>query len=387
MSTSLTTMIRLRAIQNKIKKVFEGMSDIHYRLQYHHDLSPAGWHLGHTMFIENYWLHQVILNDDQYTKDTSLYIPANCPKPERGPRLPPVNTLLEEIQQQQDDNAMLLMEMIPPVSDHPLFKDEYIQNFIIQHYAQHYETIQMILNQIQIRKDKGNYQPEQILKALPARKNITQIKADEYQVGGEKPLAYDNELPVHNITINDCYISSLPVTNSEYLFFIEQGGYQNPEFWSDAGWQWKDNQNIQQPEHWRQNAKSQWYGINQDGPFSLIADNAVYGLSHYEALAYASFAGARLPHEHEWEIAAYQEILTQTAQCWEWCDNTFFPYDGFKPFPYNEYSKPWFDKNHYLLKGGSEHTRPEIKRATFRNFYQPHQRHMFAGLRLAYDTP
>lgn len=387
MSTSLTTMIRLRAVQNKTKRVFEEMSDIHYRLQYHHDLSPVGWHLGHGMFIENYWLHEVIFNDNQYTKDDSLYVPTNCPKPERGPRLPPIKNLLEQVQQQQDENAILLMEMTPPVSQHPLFENEYIQNFIIQHYAQHYETIQMILNQIQIKKDKSDFKPEQILSASPARKNITQIKSGEYKIGGEKPLSYDNELPPQTVKVNECYIASSPVTNAEYLFFIQQGGYQNPAFWSAEGWQWKNSHDIQQPEHWRLNSLSQWYGINQDGPFSLPAEQAVYGLSFYEAEAYANFAGARLPHEHEWEIAACQEALHQTAQCWEWCHNTFFPYEGFSSFPYEEYSKPWFDGNHYLLKGGSEHTRPEIKRATFRNFYQPHQRHIFAGLRLVYDTP
>lgn len=385
--TALSTMIRLRAVQNKTRELFKDMSDIHYRLQFHHDLSPAGWHLGHGLFIENYWIHEVIQGNDKYTADKSLFIPENCPKAERGPRLPTLNKLLETMQTQQDNNAILLMNMVPPMSDHPLFKNEYIHNFIIQHYAQHYETIHMVLNQIAIKQDKRDYQPEQILKSSPPRKTISIIPEGDYIVGDNSPLAYDNEQPTNTIHLNETYISSVPVSNAEFLFFIQQGGYSNPDYWSEQGWQWLSDQQIQQPEHWMQNTNKQWYGINENGPHDLSPEHAVYGISHFEASAYANFAGARLCHEHEWESATRLQLLKHNAQCWEWCDNTFSPYPDFRAFPYDEYSKPWFDDNHYVLRGGSAHTRPEIKRASFRNFFQPHQRHIFAGLRLAFDTP
>ncbi len=385
--TSLSTMIRLRAVQNKTRDIFKNMSDINYRLQYHHDLSPAGWHLGHGMFIENYWLHEVILGDDQYTADKSLFIPENCPKPERGPRLPALSSQLEQMQSQQDQNAILLMNMVPPESDHPLLKGEYIHNFIIQHYAQHYETIYMVLNQIAIKQDKGHYQPDTILRPSPPRKHIATIPAGSYMVGGQLPLAYDNETPTTTAQLDETYISIVPVSNAEFLFFIEQDGYDKAEYWSDEGWQWKQDTQSQCPEHWKQNKSGHWYGISHEGPYTLIVDSAVYGLNHHEASAYAKFAGARLCHEHEWEVASKLELLKHNTQCWEWCENTFFPYPDFEAFPYDEYSKPWFDDRHYVLKGASSYTRPEIKRASFRNFFQPHQRHIFAGLRLVFDTP
>lgn len=387
MSTSLTTLIRLRAIQNTTRSLFENMNDLEYRLQFHPQLSPMGWHLGHGMFIENYWLHEVIQGDDRYTFDKSLFIPENCPKPERGPRLPPMEQLLHDIQQQQDQNALMLMEKIPPLSEHSLFKDEYIENFIIQHYAQHYETLLLISIQIQNKKDRGNYLPETVLEEIPPRKNVAHITAGEYKIGGQPPYSYDNELPARNIQQREYFIATRPVSNAEFLYFINQGGYQSRQFWCDEGWDWKLQNNITQPEHWKQNHKQQWYGINNDGPYSLPADEPVSGVNHYEASAYARFAGARLPHEHEWEIAACEEQLTQTAHCWEWCNNTFHGYPDFTAFPYKEYSTPWFDNNHYVLKGGSPYTRPEIKRAAFRNFYQPQQRHIMAGIRLVFETP
>ena len=111
----------------------------------------------------------------------------------------------------------------------------------------------------------------------------------------------------------------------------------------------------------------------------------MYGISFHEAQAFSHWARARLPHEHEWEAAVKSEQLHNTGQVWEWCANTFHPYQGFSAFPYDEYSKPWFDDNHYVLRGASRHTRPEIRRASFRNFFNPDKRHIFAGLRLVFD--
>ena len=386
MSTSLTTMIRLRAIQNKTRELFQGMDDYTYRNQFHDDLSPIGWHLGHCMFIENYWLHEVVQGNDKLTrKARKLYIPENCPKPKRGGKLPKLEKLLTQVQQQQDDNDMFLLEMIPPVSDHPLFHDEYLQNFLIQHYAQHYETMQMILNQIAIRNHQGNYHPETPLLSKPLIEEYVRVEQDDFEVGGESPMSYDNELPRHIRNLESFRIASKPVSNGEYLNFIEHNGYNEAQWWSGAGRQWQQLNNIQHPEHWCRNERGEWYGIKHQGPFDLDADAPVYGISHFEAQAFCNWAEVRLPHEHEWEAAVRSEQLHHTGQVWEWCQNVFYPYQGFKAFPYDEYSKPWFDDNHYVLRGASPFTRPEIRRASFRNFFNPDKRHIFAGLRLVFD--
>ncbi len=386
MSTSLGTMIRLRAIQNKTRELFEGMNNKTYRSQYHPDLSPIGWHLGHCMFIENYWLHEVAREDDSHTAQLQhLYLPENCPKPERGKKLPKLKKLLEQIQQQQDDNDILLMQMKPPFSEHALFKQEFLQNFLIQHYAQHYETMQLVLNQIALKKDYKNFQPKTVLTGKTLSTESIRISAGEHDIGGEFPLTYDNELPRHSQTLAAFDIASHPVTNAEYLNFIEDNGYNNNVWWSKEAWLWRCNAGTFHPEHWRRNKSNQWYGIKHQGPFELEADVPVYGINHYEASAFAKWSNARLPHEHEWEAAVRSGQLHNTGQIWEWCNNTLYPYQGFQAFPYEGYSVPWFDDKHYVLRGASRHTRPEIRRASFRNFYTADKRHIFAGLRLVFE--
>ncbi len=385
MSTSLSTMIRLRAIQNKTRELFEGMNDTTYRLQFHKDLSSIGWHLGHCMFIENYWLYEIIQKDNTLTRNFhNLYREENCPIPERGSKLPKLKPLLNEIQQQQDINDLLLIEAVPPLSDHVLFKDEYIENFIIQHYAQHYETMQMVLNQVAIKKDKGKYQPKELLTAKSVSRNTETILKNNHSIGGELPFSYDNELPEHNISLDTFNIASQPVSNAEYLGFIEDNAYNNKEHWSEDGWLWLSKNNIQHPEHWNQNNKNKWYGIKHQGAFDLQADAPVYGINYFEASAFAHWANAHLPHEHEWEAAVKSTQLHNTGFIWEWCSNTFYPYNNFKAFPNDNQSKPYFDNKHYVLRGGSKHTRPEIRRASFRNFYPADKRHIFAGLRLIF---
>ncbi len=377
-------MIRLRGIQNKTRQLFKDMSDIDYRLQYHPDLSPMGWHLGHGIFIENYWLHEVIQGNDQFTADKSLFLPHNCSKASRGPRLPGLQDLINQIQQQQDNNDLLLVEKTPPLSDHPLFKDEYIENLIIQHYAQHYEAIYCVLNQIALKQDKGVYEPQLILKPQTLVRDMVHVSAGEYFVGGELPLCRDNELPAHQIYLDEFYIASTPVTNGEYLHFMQDAGYQNQILWSTAGWQWREKNNIQHPEQWKQNSDMQWYGINHLGAFDLVCSDSVCGLSHYEACAFANWAGALLPHEHEWETAARLESIKETTNVWEWCNNLYSAYSNYNANPYNKDLSPGFDNNHYVLKGASQLSRAEIKRTSLRNFSLPHQRHIFAGLRLVY---
>jgi len=395
MSTSLSTLIRLRTIQNKTHQLFEGMKDIHYRLQFHRDLSPAGWYLGHGMFIENYWLHEIISNNNQHTHDNRLFVPANCPLAQRGPCLPALEDQLRIIREQQDNNAILLLEKSPPLSEHTLFNNEYIENFIIQQYAQNYESIQQVLSQIALRADRGLHIPAKSLQAHKCVENTLQFEQDNYTVGGKLPNAFDNELPEHRVFLARFSISVSPVSNAEYLCFIEDGGYATHQWWGQQGWQWKLENNICQPENWKQNHQHQWYGVSPMGAYDLVDDEIVCGLSHFEATAFARWAGARLPHEHEWEVAARSGQLVNTTKAWEWCQNKFYPYDDFKAYPYVEnllqlhetvlFDHDLFDRHHYVLRGACPYTRPEIKRASFRNAAPAHHRHIFAGLRLIFE--
>jgi len=366
--------------------VIEPLDDHDYRTQFHHELSPLGWHLGHCLYIENYWLREVLDKNNALTKSLEkLYIPEKCPKPERGGKLPAKEELIKTAVEHQDNNALMLLEMVSPYSDQKLFKDEYIQYFIIQHYAQHYETMQMVLQQRALQQDYSNYVVKNILRAKQNMVGIQLIEGGHYQLGSESPITYDNERPRHDIELSSFSIAERPVSNAEYLAFIEDGGYQQLSLWSDEGWTWLEEHKVSAPEHWRQDKNQHWYGINNEGAFDLPAVYAVYGINHYEASAFAKWSNARLPHEQEWEVALTEHHLPNTGYVWEWCNNRFYPYPGFKAFPYDEYSCPWFEQPHYVLRGASHHTRVEIKRPTFRNFFGPDKRHIFAGCRLAYD--
>jgi iron(II)-dependent oxidoreductase len=97
------------------------------------------------------------------------------------------------------------------------------------------------------------------------------------------------------------------------------------------------------------------------------------------------YAGCGLPHENAWEVAmrSDERLWKSTGQAWEWCNNTFYPYPGFRAFPYARYSTPWFDQRHYVMRGGSRYSGQSIRHRAFRNFYTADKRHVFAGLRLA----
>ena len=166
---------------------------------------------------------------------------------------------------------------------------------------------------------------------------------------------------------------------------MEENGYQEKQYWNEEGWNWRMENDLVAPGYWRSDSNGTWYGVSSNGPFILPGNNPVTGISYHEACAFSSWAGARLPYEHEWEAAKNLDLLEETGRVWEWCQNTFYPYDGFVAFPYDGYSIPYFDGKHYTLRGGSAHTQPVIKRSSFRNYYLPDKRFIFAGLRLVYQ--
>ncbi|WP_018232276.1 SUMF1/EgtB/PvdO family nonheme iron enzyme [Thioalkalivibrio thiocyanodenitrificans] len=385
MSTSLVTLTRLRAVQRRMRALIEPLDDDGYRLQFHPDLSPLGWHLGHCTFIENHWLRTVVLGDDRLTSPLhDYYTPERNPKPRRGPQLPDKARLLEEVSRQQDDNVLLLSGMAEALPAHPLLEDEYLERFLIQHHCQHYETMLMVLNQRMLAGPAGAFRPETHLFSDPAPVAHTHVPGGDFSVGGEPPQALDNELPAHRVQLSAFELSTRPVTNAQYLHFMERGGYRDPALWDAPGSAWLAEHPVRAPDHWRQDKEGAWYGIDENGPHDLDPGAPVHGLSRHEARAYACFAGARLPHEHEWEAACRLGLMQDSGHVWEWCENAFYPYRGFRASPYEAYSLPWFDGQHFTLRGGSRHTRRDVRRCSFRNFHTPDKKYVFAGIRLAW---
>lgn len=197
------------------------------------------------------------------------------------------------------------------------------------------------------------------------------IPAGKFLQGDDAPTALDNERPAHWVELPEYWISD-PVTATEYQAFIAAGGYDNAQWWCPAGWQWRQSHHIDAPEYW--------------SPEIAASHAPVCGVSWYEADAYARFRGWRLPREAEWERAAQVLKLPIPGTVWEWTDSWFMGYNGFTPFPYRGYSSSYFDGTHRVLRGGSQVTRPWAVRSSFRNWYHPWTRAIFAGFRGASDT-
>ena len=367
-----------------------------YRQQYHTDLSPAGWHIGYCSFIESYWLRDRVLGDTTLTHEYEwLYFPENIAKPKRGPALPPRDDHLRWCQSLNAENQAILANPPEAFKQHQLNRDNYLLKFILQHHCQHAETLAMVLMQRQLQLDHSGYDVTQPLVTSSIDEHAhVMLSAKDYLIGNPGSSdAYDNEVPPHAVSLTEIALAETPVSNSQWLAFMEDGGYHEPRWWNEAGWSWRETANVEAPENWRQNNKQQWLDIHHEGGRDLVAEAAVSGINYFEACAFVNWlnttsglsARTRLPHEYEWEAADQSGQLAATGQAWEWCDNYFHPYPGFKTFPYDNYSKPWFDQNHYSLRGGSGFTRPYVRRSSFRNFYNPDKRHIFSGLRLAFD--
>jgi iron(II)-dependent oxidoreductase len=363
----------------------EDVDEATFRTQYHPELSPLGWHLGHCVFNECLWLHEKVRGDDSVTAPIAdFYTPPHTPKAERGARLPPRGDLLAWAREIQGFNLHYLHNLRPEWRQHALFADDYVIHFLIQHNSQHYESMLMVLTQKSLREYRPDDAHHTPLQAAPLHRDSVDIPAGHYRIGGEQPVAYDNEVPLQQADLGPFAIGRHPVSNAQYLGFIQAGGYRNQALWDPAGWQWRQTSQVEHPDHWRRSEAGDWYGVGLRGAYDLSPDEPVSGISHHEASAFARWAGARLPHEYQWEAACRSGVLEDTGRVWEWCQNTFHPYAGFAPFPYEAYSQPWFDDRHYSLKGGSLYTRPAIKRPSFRNFFEADKRHVFAGLRLVY---
>jgi iron(II)-dependent oxidoreductase len=383
--SSAALLNELCLAQELVTALVESLDDDSQRQQYHSELSPLGWHLGHCTYTECYWLHEVVLGDSSYTAPVkNLYTPALTEKPERGKLLPRLDTLLQWVRGMQSMNQDLFNATSPTLTEHPLMQDDYLLHFLIQHYSQHYETMLSALTQRALLEDTPEFRVKSPFTAVHPTTNSIVMQPGHYKVGGRTPTAYDNELPAQKVILGPYSIARNPVSNGEYLAFMDAGGYRTQSLWSEAGWQWQLQHTASCPDHWRQDEVGHWYGMGIRGAYELDGTDVVHGISHYEACACANWAGGRLPHEHQWEVACRLHFLEQTGRAWEWCQNPFYPYEGFQAFPYDGYSLPSLNNGHYTLRGGSFHTRPAIKRPSFRNFHESFKRHIFAGLRLVY---
>ena len=205
-------------------------------------------------------------------------------------------------------------------------------------------------------------------------------------------FAFDNETPRHRVLLQPYRIADRLVTCGEYAAFIADGGYRDPALWLSDGWAAVQQQGWEAPAYWiapgdRRAPSDAWQVFGLSGVQPLDAAAPVLQLSFYEAAAYASWAGARLPTEAEWEAASALPGMTQlTGHAWQWTRSSYDPYPGFRPLAgaVGEYNGK-FMVGQLVLRGGSLATPPGHARPTYRNFFPPAARWQFSGLRLAMD--
>lgn len=385
--TALATPARLERLSELRQRCLQTLAGLKTPLCHHQplpELSPLAWHIGHSHFVETYWLAEVVFGDDRETAPLhALYFPERSPKRLRGKNLPPPNQLQQWCRKIAEHNDRLWAEVLAGKRPHRLLDNGYLLLFIIQHYAQHLETMQMVRHQLELSLNDepgGRIRP-----ILAGTGDMIRLPAATLKWRASDDVsAYDNELGEHHLSLPPISIARRPVSNGQWLAFMLAGGYEDDRWWSKPGRAWRESSGAKAPTHWRRTGKDQWHALEHTATDADVSNLPVHGINHYEANAYAAWAGTRLPHEHEWRYAVESGRAEQTGEVWEWCANALYPFPGFKAFPYDNYSLPWFDGRHVVLKGGSRLTEPELRRTSFRNFYPRAHRHVFAGLRLAY---
>ena len=218
-------------------------------------------------------------------------------------------------------------------------------------------------------------------KSESGSESFAKREAGIYEIGySGNGFCFDNELARHKVYLNDFEIATRLVTNLEFLEFIQDGGYRDHRLWHSEGWDWVNQNEVDSPLYWH-DRDGEWFHFTLAGLRPLPLDAPVCHISFYEAAAYAEWREMRLPTEFEWEAASDN---FEWGLRWEWTNSAYLPYPGFKKATgaVGEYNGK-FMINQMVLRGASVATPEGHSRPTYRNFFHPHLRWQFTGIRLA----
>jgi ergothioneine biosynthesis protein EgtB len=375
-----------KAVRHRTEDICGPLQTEDYVVQPVPDVSPPKWHLGHTTwFFETFILKPYFMGYQEYDPDYNYVF----------------NSYYETVGNRviRTDRGNLSRPTVLDIYRYREYVDEAMERFLcdgpsaevsellilgFNHEEQHqellYTDIKYILghNPLFPAYSKEYISPEIEKSSLD---EFIRVEEGIYEVGFEgEGFSFDNELNRHKVYLNTYEICPNLVTNAEYIEFMNSGGYHDFRYWHAEGWAWVNENKLGAPLYWH-HIDGEWFYYTFQGLEPVKAAEPVCHISYYEAYAYASWKGLRLPTEFEWEVAAKQ---FKWGKSWEWTESAYLPYPGFAKAPgaIGEYNGK-FMVNQKVLRGASEATSPGHSRITYRNFFHPHLRWQFTGIRLA----
>ena len=374
------------SIRKHSEQLCEPLQTEDYVVQPVADVSPPKWHLGHTTwFFETFILKPFSLNYQVYNEDYNFVF----------------NSYYETVGNRviRTDRGNLSRPSVNEIYQYRNYVDEAMVKFLsteienevyellilgFNHEQQHQELlltdIKFILGNNPLFPVYSEHKSE-ILNSSTNTAEFLNIVAGIYEIGFDgSDFCFDNEMNRHKVYLNEFSISNSLVSNRDFIEFLEDGGYSNFNFWHAEGWDWVKTNHIEAPMYWHQ-VDGKWLNYTLDGLKPVNTEQPVTHVSYYEAYAYASWKGMRLPTEFEWEIAAKH---FSWGERWEWTESAYLPYPGFSKAPgaIGEYNGK-FMVNQKVLRGASIATPDAHSRITYRNFFHPHLRWQYTGIRLA----
>lgn len=409
---------RYRRVRSFSEKLCETLVPEDYVIQSMPDVSPTKWHLAHTSwFFETFVLGPTVPGYRPFHPDFSYLFNSyynavgerHC-RPRRGLVSRPT---VEETYRYRAYVDQQMLELLEGADAGRLLELAPVVTLGLNHEQQHQELMLTDIKHVFTMNPLRPVYRERISPSAKAEAPPLQwvpFPESIYWIGHEgEGFSFDNEGPRHREFLPPFALASRLVTNGEYLAFIEDGGYERPEFWLSAGWSTLQEQGWKAPFYWERH-DGRWMMMTLAGMRPVEASEPVCHVSYFEADAYAQWAGARLPTEAEWEVAAtgvplegnfaesgsYHplpapvstdgELAQMFGDVWEWTRSAYSPYPGYKPLPgaLGEYNGK-FMCNQYVLRGGSCATSGSHIRRTYRNFFPPDACWQFSGIRLAND--
>jgi gamma-glutamyl hercynylcysteine S-oxide synthase len=423
-------------------------------------VNPPLWEIGHVAWTQEFWVLRHLRNHQPLMEGSDqIYNSTDVAHDTRWELLLPSRQDTLRYMEAVLSRAMGELDDVGDLSSNEF----YFYLLATFHEGMHAEALAYTRQTLGYAAPRFSDAPPKLTDHHPPaafRPDDVEIPGGTFLIGAtpDFPFAFDNEKWAHPAEVKPFRIAPAPVTNGEYLAFVEDGGYQKPQFWSAEGWRWLEvggapqletsfakffNRNMKEsgeavdsrgklehPLYWRREASGRWLQRTFDQYVPLKQKLPVVHVSWYEAQAYCTWAGRRLPSEAEWEMAASAEpgaagrrigdhrrhfpwgdtpptperanldwhnsglaevdaypkgdsasgCRQMLGNVWEWTADDFLPYPGFAVDPYKEYSKPWFG-THKVLRGGCWATRSLLIRNTWRNFYTPDRNDVWAGFR------